>query len=188
MAFCFSGVAYLVWTLVAGTARFMVNLVIIASRETLVRPDTGEPFHISTEGFTQWVKVFFVDTGFVVDVVGLAWMVISLTLVILSARQQISVSWAWASAITQGFVAALGGVIVGYAMNLPYRQIVSRSETLSDPTLLEQFSRISLPVMLTISILIWTLALVYLLVEWSRYNKGRRGPSLADGLRTNLFR
>ncbi len=43
-----------------------------------------------------------------------------------------------------------------------------------------------LPIIVTVAILIWTLALIWLLVERARLN--RRGPTLTDGLRTNVYR
>ena len=178
LALCFSGVACLIWFLVAGTSRDMVQEIIRCTHNSAV---VGE-----LPPFTRGVKLFFVDAGPVIDLVGLAWMVASLLLVVYSSRQKLSISWAWASAISQGLVAALGGVLVGYAMNLPYGLLVTTEGQAPSPTALEQVSRISFPVVLTFSILIWVTFLVWLLVELARYK--RRGISLADGLRTNQYR
>jgi len=178
LALCFSGVAYLIWSLVAGTARGMVQNMILAASSPSV--------DIALSRFTMGVRVFFVDAGFVIDLVGLIWLLASLVLVLYSARQKLSVSWAWASAISQGLVAALGGVLVGYATNLPYRQLIAPGHTAPDPTALERVSEISLPLVLTLSVVIWVTFLVWLLVARARFK--RRGPSLSDGLRTNLFR
>ncbi len=174
----FAGVAYLIWVLVAGTAREMVQAMIRA----VAAPNVNVPL----PDFTRAVKVFFVDFGFAIDVAGLVWLLLSLVLVLYCSRQRISASWAWASAICQSLVAALGGVVVGYAMNLPYRAMVPPGAGGPEATALERVSELSLPVILTVSILLWVTALVWLLIEYARYK--HRGPSLSDGLRTNLTR
>jgi hypothetical protein len=179
LALCFSGVACLIWFLVAGTSRDMIGDVILYTAHSSAVGDLPE--------FTRAVKVFFVDAGVAIDLVGLGWMVVSLLLVVYSSRQRISISWAWASAVSQGLVAALGGVVVGYAMTLPYRRLVTIDGRPAEATTMEVVSRLSLPVVLTFSILIWVSVLVWLLVEWVRY-KHRLGPTLADGLRTNVYR
>ena len=175
LALGFSGLAYLIWCLVAGTARAMVRDVIRASYAA----------DIHLPAFTRAVKVFFVDTGFVIDLVGLGWLLVSLVLVVTAARQRASISWSWASAISQVLVAALGGVLVGYAMNLPYRRLAGPVAG-PGPTIPETISKLSLPVVLTVSILVWVTCLIWLLAERGRGK--RRGPTLVDSLRTNLFR
>lgn len=179
LALCFSGVACLIWFLVAGASRDMV--------QEMIRCTYGSTVVQELPAFTRGVKLFFVDAGFAIDLVGLAWLLVSLVLVMYSSRQRLSISFAWASAICQGFVAALGGLLVGYAMNLPYRLLVSPGGGGGPtPTTFEQVSEMSLPVVLTVSILMWVLCMVWLLVELARYK--HRGPSLADTLRTNLSR
>ncbi|HUT57133.1 MAG TPA: hypothetical protein VNA25_04585 [Phycisphaerae bacterium] len=175
LALVFSGVSYLVWSLVAGTSREMVREMILASHlSDLTIPE-----------FTQVVKVFFVDMGFMIDLAGLAWMLLSLALVLYSARQKLSISWAWLSAIVQSFVAAGGGVLVGWAMNLPLRPIAEAGRGREQVSELTRLSEVSLPVILSLAILTWVTFLVWLLVERARFRS--RGPTLRDGLRTNVY-
>ena len=44
--------------------------------------------------------IFFIDAGPAIDMVGMAWLVASLVLVVYGSRQKLSISWAWASAIS----------------------------------------------------------------------------------------
>ena len=174
LALSFSGISYLVWTLVAGTSRAMVQAIDYA--ESL----TEMPV------FTSVVNTFFVERGVIVDVAGLAWLVVSLLLVVYAGRQRLSISWAWLSAIMQAFVAALGGVAVGWAMNLPYMQIITTSNSAARADDLSRLSQVSLPVMLTLAIVIWVTCVVLLLVERAHFKS--RGPTLRDGMKSNVFR
>lgn len=178
LALCFSGVACLIWFLVAGTSRGMV--------QEMIRCTQGSTAVGQLPAFTRGVKIFFIDAGPAIDMVGMAWLLTSLLLVVYGSKQRLSISWAWASAISQSLVAALGGVLVGYAMNLPYRMLAAANAQMPSPTALEQVSRISFPVVLAFSILIWVTFLVWLLMDLARYR--RRGITLADGLRTNQYR
>jgi hypothetical protein len=114
----------------------------------------------------------------------MAWLAASLFLVIWSSRQRCSISWAWVSAICQAIVAALGAVLVGWAAYQPHAErlnaVVPKTATWAT------VSKISLPVVVVIAVVLWVLVLVWLLVERGRFD--RRGPTLRDGLRTNLFR
>ena len=47
-------------------------------------------------------------------------------------------------------------------------------------------SEISLPIVVVVSVVLWATMLAWLLVERGRMD--RRGPTLRDGLRTNLYR
>ncbi len=135
---------------------------------------------------TWLVRVFFVDAGFVIDVAGLAWLIVSMLLVMYSSRQRISISWAWMAASLQAFIAALGGILVAWAVHLPYRSTLTTIQGRQSPTALEQVSELSLPVILIIAILIWVTFLVWLLFERARFD--RRGPTLRDGLRTHTYK
>jgi len=168
LALAFVGVAYLGWVLVAGVARQLVSDLI--SFSGAFDPNMPLP--------TRAARIVFVDAGVVVDVVGIAWLVVSLLLVIYSSRQRCSISWAWLSAVTQTIVAALGGIGVAWATHLPYKQAHVEATTW------ETVSGISLPVLAVIAVLIWVTFLVMLLVERARLN--RHGPTLRDGLRTNV--
>ena len=128
------------------------------------------------------MKVFFVDTGFVIDLVGLAWLIGSMVLVMLGSIQRISISWSWACAMCQSFAAGLGAVLVGGAVYAPYA--MSADGIQGDQTVLAKVSSISLPVLVPVAILIWTSLLVWMIASRSRLN--RRGPTLRDGLRSNV--
>jgi hypothetical protein len=169
LALAFTGISFLVWALVAGMSRTMMKNLI----------HDADALNMELPGLTVVVKVFFVDTGFVIDVVGLALMLISLVLVFIASRQRISISWAWAVAMLQAFVAALGATLVSGACYLPYRLPI---ETVPSGAL-ETISQISLPVVVGLAIFLWVVCLVGLLVDRARLD--RHGPSLTDGLRTN---
>ena len=171
LALTFVGLSYLVWDLVAAVSRAVV--------QAMFNSISGQDMPQSTYA----VKIVFADAGFVIDIVGLMWMTASLLLVALSSRQRISVSWGWASAMCQSCVAALGAVVVGWAAYQTYMRSLAPA---ADQTPWAQVSSITLPVLLTLAILIWVTFLVWLLVERARLL--RHGPTLRDGLRTNVFR
>jgi len=170
----FSGLSYLVWALIAGGSRKLVQQFI----------DYASFTEMSLPKLTRGVKIFFVDTGFVIDMVGLTWLVASMILVLLGSRQKISISWGWVCAMCQSFVAGLGAVLVGVAVYAPHAVIGQEAKL--KPTVLAKVSEISLPVMVPLAILIWTSFLVWLIA--SRASLNRRGPSLRDGLRSNVQR
>lgn len=174
MALSFAGVAYLVWAVTAGVSRSVVQ---------------GLIHHLAANGRTlqetaKALEIVFVQAGVVIDLLGMAWLAGSLFLVIWSSRQRCSISWAWVSAIGQAIVAALGAVLVGWAAYQPLIEAPGRIVQAS-PTL-TKVSAISLPVVVVVAVVLWVVVLAWLLVERARFN--RRGPTLRDGLRTNLFR
>jgi len=165
LAIVFTGAAYLVWALVAGASRGLVQHTFPHGQEL--------------RGLTRAIKIFFVDTGFVIDLVGLVWLATTLFLIVWSSRQKISISWSWASAMGQSSIAAIGAVIVAWAAYAP-----SLDTAAGQPdTALEKLSQLSLPVILVIAILTWVSFVTWLLVERARFN--RHGPTLRDGLRSN---
>lgn len=174
LALAFAGLSYLVWSLIAGSSRQLVQVFI----------ESAQGMNMPLPEITRVVRLFFVEWGFIIDLVGLAWMMVSLVLVLLSSWQKIRISWAWMSAILQSFTAGLGAVLVGTAVYAPHAR--TAATVASHPTILERVSQISLPVIVSIAIVAWTTALVWLLVERSRWN--RRGPSLRDGLRMNVHK
>jgi len=177
LALAFAGIAYLVWALVAGTTRTLI--------QDMIRTNTLKG--LAVPEFTRVVKIFFVDAGVVIDLAGLAWMAVSLTLVVFSSRQKISISWAWVSAICQSFAAAAGAVLVGWAAFMPHQApiaIGAEGNFFDRPW--EKVSGFSLPVVLVVALVVWVTFLVWLLVERARLDS--RGPTLRDGLRTNIFR
>ena len=177
LALAFSGVSYLVWALVAGASREMV-------RQMKHAADVS-PLLKEIPRFSNGVKIFFADFGIIIDVVGLVWMIASLLLVVYAGRQKLSISWAWLSAILQSFVSAVGGVLVGWAMSIPYERIADAAATPEKISKMVQLSELSLWVVLTIAILIWVTFLVWLLVERAHFRS--RGPSLRDGLKSNVY-
>lgn len=173
LALAFCGIAYLVWALVAGISRGLV--------QEMIKTTPG----IELPALTRNVKVFFSDAGFLIDLVGLVWLVGSLTLVFFSSRQRISISWAWVSAVGQASVAALGSVLVGVAGYGTLGTVIPKP--LEGQTAFEQVSSISLGVTVVVAVAVWLSVLVLLLMERGRYRR-HRGPSLRDGLRTNAVR
>ena len=173
LALAFTGIAYLVWALAAWTARNLIRDMIQVTRSM------GE----EVPGVTRGVKIFFVDAGVVIDLVGLAWLLVSLLLVVFAGRQKFSISWAWVSAICQSFVAAWGAVLVAWAAFLPFGPKVGAAPV-SESTTLETVSGLSLPVVLVVAVVVWTSLLLWLLFERSRFF--HRGPTVRDSLRTNV--
>ena len=175
LAMGFAGGAYLVWAVVAGVARGLVQRMSWISADM----GSGEP------GASRVVRILFADAGIVIDLVGLAWLLASLVLVLLSSRQRVSVSWSWLSACSQAFVAALGGIWVAWSVYLPFRSFHDATHKEATSPFV-QVSELSLPVIVALAILIWVTCLIWLLVERARLN--RHGPTLTDGLRTHTYR
>lgn len=174
LALAFAGAGYLVWAIVAGVSRWTVQELI---KSTAVR---GQDL----PALTQTVKTIFVEAGIIIDLVGLAWLAGTLLLLLWASRQRLSISWSWVAAMGQVIVAALGAVLVGWAAYQPH--IVPQTATLPGNATWAIVSAISLPIVVVVSVVLWTTVLVWLLVERGRIN--RRGPTLRDGLRTNLYR
>jgi len=172
--------AYLGWALVAWISRSSVDKVF----ENLHR--AGHTWESLSPG-SAWVKTMFLDAGFAIDIVGLAWLAATLMLIVFSSRQYLSISWAWASAICQSFTAGLGAVLVGWAGQQPYELLITpRQGLVPEQTAWAAVSGISLPVTLVLAIVVWAAFLVWLLIDLARMT--RRGPSLRDGLRSNVVR
>jgi hypothetical protein len=174
LALGFSGAAYLIWVLVSGVSRLVIaNHVAVAAQ-----------LGVDLPSITRAVHAVFAQGGFVLDIVGLLWLALSLVLVLHSSRQRIGISWAWASATGQSCLAAAGGTLVVWSAYQPSPGAVDgRSGT---GAVLETLSRISLPVLVSVAVVLWVSFLIWLLVEASRLK--RRGPTLRDSLRTNIYR
>ena len=168
LAIAFAGLAFVVWALIAGLSRLMMQNIILA------RAGSAQ----ALPAVTRTVRLFFVDTGFVIDLTGLGWLAVSLTLIFFASGQRISISWAWLSAALQSMVAALGGVLVGCAIYAPYI-FTGRA----DYTVMGRISQISLPVVVIIAVIIWGL-FVYRMLK-RRAGMRHLGPTITDGLRTN---
>jgi hypothetical protein len=169
LALTFAGLSFLVWSLVAGASRTIMQDLIHST--TVAQGELPQ--------LTRAVKLFFVDTGFAIDLVGLGWLLISLALIVFASRQRISISWAWTCAVLQSFMAALGAVLVGTAAYAPY----APSADAPPRTTFETISQISLPLVIAIAVLLWITCLIWLLVDRSRLD--RHGPTLTDGLRSH---
>ena len=167
LSLSFVGLAFMAWALVAGVSRVMMENVILLEEKLGDIP-----------AVTSNLKIFFVDTGFIIDVVGIAWMALSLALVFLASRQRISITWAWLSAVLQSLSAAAGALLVGWGVYAPH---IIEGET--NKTVLAKVSQISLPVIIALAILIWVVFAIWMLIDRARLD--RRGPTLTDGLRTN---
>ena len=179
LALGFSGASYLVWALVAGISRRSVGQVF----ENIGR--SGNTW----EGLapaSAWVKTMFVDAGIAIDVVGLAWLAVSLLLIVFSSRQYFSISWAWVSAITQSFTAGLGAVLVGWAGQEPVKLLITPTQAAPARSAWAHVSGFSLLVTLVLAVVVWTGFLVWLLID--RHRLSGRGPSLRDGMRSNVVR
>ena len=173
LALAFTGIAYLVWVLVALTARNLIQDMILATTTM------GE----KVPGVTSGIKVFFVDAWIAIDLVGLAWLAVSLLLIVFAGRQKFSISWAWVSALCQSFVAAWGAVLVAWAAFLPFAPVADASAA-PEITTMEKVSGLSLPVVLGVAVVVWSALVLWLVFERSRFFN--RGPTVRDSLRTNV--
>ncbi|HUS90385.1 MAG TPA: hypothetical protein VM695_01000 [Phycisphaerae bacterium] len=174
LALAFAGIGYLVWAVVAGVSRDVVQELI---KSSAVR-------HFTLHDSAHVLKIIFVEAGIVIDLVGMAWLAGSLFLVWWSSRQRCSISWAWVSAMGQAIIAALGAVLVGWAAYQPH--VVPSDASVPPTATWARVSAMSLPIVVVVAVVLWVVALVWLLIERGRFD--RRGPTLRDGLRTNLFR
>ena len=179
LGLAFAGMAYLGWALVAGISRSSVEAVF---RNIHRAGHTWEALSPSS----AWVKTMFVDAGIAIDIVGLAWLAITLLLIVFSSRQYFSISWAWVSAILQSFTAGLGAVLVGLAGQQPYEYLITPTQAAPPQTTWAQVSGISLFTTLVLAVVVWVVFLVWLIMDQARW--GRRGPSLRDSLRSNVVR
>ncbi|MFP4052436.1 MAG: hypothetical protein ACLFV7_01060 [Phycisphaerae bacterium] len=177
LALVFAGASYLVWALVAGSTRIMVQELI----DSYVR----NGWQVSR--ITTWVRYIFVDAGVALDVVGLVWLAGSLTLVFLASRQKLSISWAWVVSFLQMTAASIGSVLVGLDVHQQYNRMMPGSNVEVTRTALQKVSSVSLGVSVPLAVLLWATVLVYLLVERARWTR-RQGPTLRDGLRTNAYK
>ncbi len=181
LALSFAGVAFLVWALVAGTTRLLVQDM-VAWWQVMQAGGVATELPMAT----RVVRVIFVDAGIAIDVVGLAWLAGSLYLVVLSGRQRFSISWAWVSAICQSLVAGVGGAWVAWASHRPFVAELARTGQTVPASAMQTVSGISLPVVVAGALVLWLGFLFWLLLERGRF--ARAGISLRDGLRTNTYR
>ena len=173
LALSFGGVAYLVWVLVVGTARHVVNEIARSIHVEKV-PIAELP------AAARWLWNSFLHAGAVFDLVGVVWLALSLALIIGASRQRWSISWAWTCAICQAMAATMVGVWTSLAGAFPLgSRTVADAAAAPYPTA----GWTSLSVAVALSLVLWVSVLVWLLYERARL---RRGPSLRDGLRTHV--
>ena len=170
LSLTFTGLVFLTWSFVTFTARHLIVRLMMQldmdGSKTLPEP-------------TRLVNQFFSSYGFVIDLTGLAWMLLSLTLVLLASRQKISISWSWLSSGIQILVASLGSIFVHVATAAPYDVMISQM----DNTLGEKISLISWPTVLCIAVLSWVYFLIRLLLDRGKFDKTQ--PTLNDSFRSN---
>ena len=138
----------------------------------------GSEHQVTVPTATNAVKAIFVEAGFAIDVVGLAWLAGTLLLVVFAGRQRFGISWAWMAAVGQAVVAGLGGAWVAWAVHLPYRGIVS------EPTVWQRVSGLSLWVSLAFAGIVWLAFMAWLLLDRRRLLS--RSITHRDGIRTNV--
>ena len=177
LVLAFSGVAYLVWALVAGTTRVLAQDYINASPAL-------NAVGVELPQSTRIVTYFFDQGGVGIDIIGLAWLALSLLLVMLSSRQKFGISWAWISPTCQALTAGLGGALMSWGIHHPYAAYIKAEGAAAKSDFFQELSGISLPVLVVAAVLIWVLFLVWLLTERARFD--RHSPTLHDGLRSNV--
>ncbi len=179
LALAFSGLTYLVWALVAGSTRMLAQDFMNAG-EAMAAAGAVVPKS------SRVVTYIFDQGGVGIDVIGLAWLGLTLALLLLSSRQKFCISWVWISIITQALTAGLGGALISWGVNRPYAAYLAGIENPPKADILQELSGISLPVLVVAAVLIWVTFLIWLLVERARFD--RHGPTLTDGLRSNVIR
>jgi len=164
LALASTGLAYLAWVIVTGVARHIVNqLALIASARELDFPTLTSALYGS-----------FVHGGAVWDLVGVLWLLVSLVLIVGSARQQWTISWPWFSSILHGLTAALLGAWTALAAIAP------SSIPMTPPEPAVGYGSYS--ALLALGLVLWVSTLVWMLIMRSRLG---HGPSLIDGQRTH---
>ncbi|MCE5326559.1 MAG: hypothetical protein LLG01_09095 [Planctomycetaceae bacterium] len=168
LALSFAGFAYLAWAAATGVGRWMLATVSAAQGQNL-------PSAVIAG------RAIFVDAALGMNLAGLVWLCVSLALVVRASRQRCSITWAWMSTACQILVAAGAAILAGVACRamIPAPQAAAQSAW-------DLANALSLPVLLAVAVLVWVTFLVWLLVERARMD--RYGPTLRDGLRTNVYR
>ena len=166
----FTGIAYLVWVLVVGVTRHLVNELsaVGAVHEFLKLPVA-----------TRWLWNAFIHAAPVFDLAGLLWLLLSLVLIIGAGRQRWSISCPWVCAICQAMTATVLSVWAGLSAHMPYDMPVKHVPGTPYPTT----GWTSLCVTLALAMVIWVLSLIWLLSERAHL---LRGPKLRDGMRTHI--
>ncbi len=173
LALAFVGIGYLVWA-----------FVIFISRRVLADAVArAEEFGAALHPLARGLNIALVNAGLLVDIIAVAWLTLSLVLVVLGSRQMISISWAWVSALCQSFVASIAASLIAWSAGDTLSRL---TEPHRPGVVADRAGSLSLPVFMAVALVIWTTFLVWLLVERARII--RRGPTLSDGLRSNVYK
>ncbi len=162
LALAATGLAYLLWIIVTGVARYVVNQLV------LIRGAAG------LGGLAGALSASFIHGAAIWDLVGALWMLLSLALIVGSSRQRWIISWPWLSAILHAMVA---GLLAGWTSLAAIGPFAAAFEPAREPAI----GWGSYSFFLAIGLVMWVITLVWLLYERRR----RRGPSLIDGQRTH---
>ena len=167
----FAGVAYLIWVLVVGVTRHLVNELSHAQyAERLGDLPVA----------TRWLWNAFIYAAPVFDLVGVLWLLLSLGLIVGAGRQRWSISCPWVCAICQTTAATLLAVWAGMAAQAPYQFFTAHTP---GPPPYPTTGWASLCVAVAISLVMWVTSLVWMISERARL---MHGPKLRDGMRTHI--
>ncbi|MDY7009549.1 MAG: hypothetical protein SVV80_02205 [Planctomycetota bacterium] len=170
LAMSFTGIAYLIWVLVVGVTRHLVNELSHAQYVGW----TGD-----FPGVTKWLWNSFIHAAPVFDLVGVLWLLLSLGLIVGASRQRWSISCPWVCAICQTMAATLLAVWASLAAQTPHNVMTSYIQGPPFPTT----GWTSLCVALAIALIMWVTSLVWMISERAQL---MRGPKLRDGMRTHI--
>ncbi len=169
----FAGIAYLIWVLVIGVTRHLVNEL---SHAQYAGKLLGGELPVAT----RWLQGAFIHASPVFDLAGVLWLLLSLGLIVGAGRQRWSISCPWVCAICQTMAATLLAVWSGMAAQAPYNLGISYVPGLPPyPTT----GWTSLCVALAVALVMWVTSLVWMISERAQL---MRGPKLRDGMRTNI--
>ncbi len=169
----FAGIAYLIWVLVIGVTRHLVNELSHAQYASKLL--AGE-----LPAATRWLYNAFIHASPVFDLVGVLWLLLSLGLIVGAGRQRWSISCPWVCAICQTMAATLVAVWAGMAAQAPYHLMTSYGPGLPP---FQTTGWTSLCVALAVALVMWVTSLVWMISERAQM---MRGPKLRDGMRTNI--
>ena len=168
----FAGVAYLIWVLVIGVTRGLVNEL---SKTAYIDKIHAGNFPV----ITRWLYNTFIHAAPVFDLVGVLWLLLSLGLIVGAGRQRWSISCPWVCAICQTTASALLAVWAGVSVQSPHCYMTTYASPPPYPTT----GWASLCVALAIAVVMWVTSLVWMISERARL---MHGPKLRDGMRTHI--
>jgi hypothetical protein len=179
LAIAFAGISYLVWALVIGVGRHVVNEFSLAAY-------TGK---LDMAGFpmaARWLYNTLMHAAPVFDLVGVLWLILTLALIWGASRQIWSISWAWMSASIGSMVGTLLMIwfALSYMASAPFIfGAKPPAETLPGQLPYPTIGWTPMTVAIAVALVVWTTVLVWLLYEQGRLH---RGPTLRDSLGTHV--